>query len=35
MDWLRLEVVLEMLNHVVQYEPWRGGVQWGAELETI
>jgi hypothetical protein len=24
-------VVLEILNHVVQYTTWRDGVQWGAE----
>src|SRR5512139_3110906 len=26
-----IEVVLEILNHVVQYTPWRDGMQWGAE----
>ena len=27
-----IEVVLEILNHVVQYTTWRDGMQWGAEL---
>jgi hypothetical protein len=27
-----VEVVLEILNHVVQYTTWRNGMQWGAEV---
>jgi hypothetical protein len=30
-----IEVVLEILNHVVQYTTWRDGMQWGAEDRCV